>query len=51
MITMMMTWRMLTINVHDVDDDADDATNDDDDDDDDDDAYVLVLRRINPTAQ
>ena len=27
------------------------ADDDDDDDDDDNDAYVLVLRRINPTAQ
>ena len=39
----------------DADDLVDDANKvnnaDDDDDDDDNDAYVLVLRRINPTAQ
>ena len=40
----------------DADDLVDDANkvnnaDDDDDDDDDNDAYVLVLRRINPTAQ
>ena len=46
---------MLTMT--DADDLVDDANNvinadeDDDDDDDDNDAYVLVLRRINPTAQ
>ena len=31
--------------------DADDEDDDDDDDDDDNDAYVLGLRRRNPTAQ